>query len=248
MKTKMEFRNSADKAELKIYDNIEKFWGFDTEQLEEKLEEAAGKPLNVYINSYGGEVFEGFAIYNILKRYSGRKTVYVDGVAASIASLIALSGDHIVMHKASMIMIHNASGACFGTAEDMEKTAAALHQINQILKDVYEQRTNLTEDQITDFMNQEKFFTAEECLQYGFADEIDEEAADEKQTPTAFDLLKASVEERIAVYNQVKKAESFLDQNRSSDQKEEKPEQKDLKQSAFLLRNKAIEKWLKGER
>lgn len=248
MKTKLDFKNSAEKAELKIYDYIEKDWGFDTNILETQLQEANGKPLDIYINSYGGEVFEGFAIYNILKRYTGYKTVFIDGIAASIASLIALAGDKLIMPETSLFMIHNASGCCFGTADEMEKMAATLRQINQVLVDVYVQKTGCTVQQIEEFMNQEKFFNAKECLELGFADEIREaEPEEEKQTMTALDLLKKSLEDRITILNQMKQTKEILDQRNIMNSVKQEENQEDPKVSEFCFENKAIVAWLKGE-
>ena len=86
---KAEFTNSAEVATLKIYDYVGKYEEVNTENIQNQLDECNGKPLEIYINSYGGEVFEGFAIYNMLRRYTGYKKVYIDGIAASIASVIA---------------------------------------------------------------------------------------------------------------------------------------------------------------
>lgn len=244
MKTKLDFKNSAEKAVLKIYDYIEKDWGFDANILEAQLQEAEGKPLDIYINSYGGEVFEGFAIYNILKRYTGYKTVYIDGIAASIASLIALSGDKLIMPDASLFMIHNASGGCFGTADEMEKMAATLRQINQVLVNVYVQRTGCTVQQIQEYMAQEKFFNAKECLELGFADEIIEaKMEEEKKTMTALNLLKKSLEDRITILNQMKQTKEILEQGNVMNS----VKQEDSKASEVCFKNKAVVAWLKGE-
>lgn len=156
---KYEFTNSEDGYDLKIYDYIGKY-DFGTNELEEELNKAKGKPLNVYINSYGGEVFEGFAIYNILKRYEGYKTITVDGIAASIASVIALSGDKLRMNKASMFMIHNASSWAYGTADEMDKVVQSLRQINSVIRGIYLEKVNVSEEQLTEMMNAEKYLTA----------------------------------------------------------------------------------------
>lgn len=185
---KVEFRNEEEAVSLKIYDNIDSEYGINTSLIEDSLNEANGKPLNIYINSYGGEVFEGFAIYNMIKRYNGYKVVYIDGLAASIASVIAMSGDRVVMNNASMMMIHNASGSCYGNAEEMMKVVKALEQINEVIRDVYKARTNLDEETISNLMDKETFMTAQECLDYGFADEIIED----KKKPK-----KCSAEEEI---------------------------------------------------
>lgn len=191
-----------DELELKLYDGV----GDDiiVEDVERQLKEANGQPITIRINSNGGDVFEGFAIYNILRAYPGFKTVYVDGLAASIASVIAFSGDKVIMNKASMMMIHNASSICIGMAKDMENMADALRQIDDVIVSVYMTRSRLTKDEIVELMAQEKFLKPEECLEYGFADEIYEEAIDPQQTQVALDQLCETINGRIATLNKLK--------------------------------------------
>lgn len=205
---KMEFKNEAEEMSLKIYDYIgDDGWGggVTTSYIEDELKKAENKPLNIYINSYGGEVFEGFAIYNILKRYAGYKNVIIDGIAASISSVIAMSGDKVSMNTASMMMIHNASGVCFGNAEDMKKVVNALEQMNEVIRDVYQTRTNLDRDKLAELMDNETFLTANECVEYGFADEIIETESNEKATAYALNEMKDSIEQRIKQFNDMKK-------------------------------------------
>lgn len=178
---KFNFRNELETVTLQICDTIGENWdgsGITRELVVEQLENANSKPLNIHINSYGGEVFEGFAIYNAIKNYKGSKTVYIDGIAASIASVIALAGDKVIMNKASMFMIHNASGGCYGTAEEMKKVVEALEQINTVIRDIYLDNTNIDEDKLKELMENETFLTPNECIEYGFCDEVlDEEPA-----------------------------------------------------------------------
>lgn len=223
---KYEFTNSEDGYDLKIYDYIGKY-DFGTNELEEELNKAKGKPLNVYINSYGGEVFEGFAIYNILKRYEGYKTITVDGIAASIASVIALSGDKLRMNKASMFMIHNASSWAYGTADEMDKVVQSLRQINSVIRGIYLEKVNVSEEQLTEMMNAEKYLTAQECLDYGFADEIIDEEADAEKTDASMRLFNDSLDKKIKQLRDLKKVEI--------------PAKEENK------RNQAIKNWLKGE-
>lgn len=205
---KFDFKNEAEQLSLKIYDYIgDDGWGggITTDYIEEQLKEANNKPLFVYINSYGGEVFEGFAIYNILKRYAGQKTVIVDGIAASIASVIAMAGDKICMNTASMMMIHNASGVCIGNAEDMKKVVNALEQMNEVIRDVYQTKTNLDNDKLTELMDNETFMTAKECVDYGFADEILDNEVDSKAMENSLNLMKNSIEQKIKQFNDMNK-------------------------------------------
>lgn len=207
---KYEFKNEAESASLKIYDYIgDDGWGggITAQSIEDELNNSNGKPLNVYINSNGGEVFEGFAIYNILKRYTGNKTVYVDGIAASIASVIAMAGNKVIMNTASMMMIHNASGFCYGNADDMKKVVNALEQINEVIRDVYKGRTNLDDERLTNLMDNETFMTAKECVEYGFADEILDEGMNAEnlgKAQNSLDEMKKNVEHSIKTFNDIK--------------------------------------------
>lgn len=204
------FKNEAETVSLKIYDYIgDDGWGggVTTGYIEEQLAEANNKPLNIYINSNGGEVFEGFAIYNILKRYQGYKTVIIDGLAASIASVIAMAGDKVIMNVASMMMIHNASGFVYGNAEEMKKVVQALEQINEVIRDVYKAKTNLSDEKLSELMDNETFMTAKECVEYGFANEIVDEVNEENITNATKSLeeMKNEVERSIKQFNDIKK-------------------------------------------
>ena len=202
---KYAFKDEAEALSIKIYDEIgDDGWGggITTETINEQLQNANDKPLNIYINSYGGEVFEGFAIYNTLKNYKGYKTVYVDGIAASIASVIAMCGNKVVMNKASMLMIHNASGLAYGNADEMKKVVNALEQINEVIRGVYMAKTGMDEDTIKNLMDNETYLKPQEALDYGFIDEILEE---EKQVDnTAMTNLMDSFVNRINQLREIK--------------------------------------------
>ena len=205
---KYRFKNEAEAVNIQIYDEIssDDFWGdvVTAKAINDEIAQANGKPLNIHINSYGGEVFEGFAIYNNLKSYAGKKVVYVDGIAASIASVIAMAGDEIYMNKASMLMIHNASGVAVGNAEEMKKVVNALEQINEVIRDVYKNRSNLDDEQLKQFMDNETYFTPQEAVQYGFADGIVEEDVPEEPTAAALKNLSDSISERIEQLKEIK--------------------------------------------
>lgn len=224
---KYRFKNEAEAFSIQIYDEIssDDFWGdvVTAKAINDQIVEANGKPLNIYINSYGGEVFEGFAIYNSLKNYAGYKTVYVDGIAASIASVIAMAGDKVYMNKASMLMIHNASGVAYGNAEEMKKVVNALEQINEVIRDVYKSRTNMDDEQLKDFMNAETYFTPQQAVEYGFADEIVDEAVDEKPTESALKNLNDSIENRLNQLKEIKNCFKEQTQDDVSVADEEKP-------------------------
>lgn len=209
---KLDFTNKAEEKtmKLKIYDYVGKYESINTNYIEKELKEAKDKPLDIHINSYGGEVFEGFAIYNMLKQYKGVKTVYVDGIAASIASVIAMAGDRVVMSEASMFMIHNASGGAMGTYKELQEVAEALLKINGVIQDIYLNRVNIDKDKLIELMDNESYLTAKESLEYGFCDEIleDEQSQAEEENienkATTINLLMNQLDQRIATLNQLK--------------------------------------------
>lgn len=130
--------------------------------------------INVRINSPGGDVFAGQAIYSTLKRCKSKIVVYIDGLAASIASLIAMAGDKIVMPKNSMMMIHKPWSFSAGNANDMRTMADTLDKVEESLLVAYVDKTKLAEDEIKELLNAETWLTAADALQKGFCDEIEE--------------------------------------------------------------------------
>lgn len=160
-----------DTGEIMIYDQVgsdevnAKTFNDDLKSL------GAVQVLNLHINSPGGSVFDGFAIYNQLKRHQATVNVFIDGVAASIASVIAMAGDHIVMPSNTFQMIHNPAGLVWGTAKEMQKFAGTLDQIKEGLITAYQDKTGLPRARINTLMDEETWFTAAEAVELGFADE-----------------------------------------------------------------------------
>lgn len=134
------------------------------------------KDILVRINSPGGEVFDGIAIYNALKNHPAQVHVQVDGLAASIASVIAMAGDLITMGDGAMFMIHNPFTIAIGDADDMRQTADRLDKVTESLMDAYEARTGIERDELKAMLDAETWFTAAEAIEQGFADERTKEA------------------------------------------------------------------------
>ncbi|MFU1798202.1 head maturation protease, ClpP-related [Paenibacillus azoreducens] len=130
--------------------------------------------LKLYINSPGGSVFEGVTIYNILKRHKARVVVYVDALAASIASVIAMAGDEIHMPRNTMMMIHNPWTFSWGNAAELRKAADDLDRIGASMKQTYLDRAGdkLAEDKLTELLDAETWLSAQECLDYGLCDVV----------------------------------------------------------------------------
>lgn len=133
--------------------------------------------IEVYINSLGGNVVEGTAIYNQLKRHPAHKTVYVDGFAASIASVIAMAGDEVVMPANTLMMIHNMSLAAEGTSEELRKAADDLDIINDTGREAYLMKAGdkLSRERLVEMMDAETWLPARECVELGLADRLADE-------------------------------------------------------------------------
>lgn len=139
--------------------------------------------INLYINSYGGSVFEGTAIYNQLRRHPAHKTVYIDGFACSVASVIAMAGDEIVMPRNALMMVHNMWMDVRGNAAELRKAADDLDKINEAGREAYLQKAGdkLTPEVIARMEDDGTWLTAEECIQYGLADRYADQPADMSQ-------------------------------------------------------------------
>ena len=121
------------------------------------------KNLNIYINSGGGDVFAGQAIHSMLARHTAFKTVYVDGLAASIASVIVMAGDKIIMPRNAMMMIHNAWTIAAGNKESFRKLADDMEKIDESIVTTYADKTGLESEEIKALMEAETWMTAEEA-------------------------------------------------------------------------------------
>jgi ATP-dependent Clp endopeptidase proteolytic subunit ClpP len=135
---------------------------------------AEEEELEVRINSAGGSVFDGMAIYNTLRTRAGNVRVHVDGLAASIASVIAMAGKEIVMEPGAMMMIHNPWNITVGDADDHRQSAELLDKVRDSLVSAYERRTGLTRNELVTLMDQETWMSAEEAVAFGFADRVGE--------------------------------------------------------------------------
>lgn len=132
--------------------------------------------INVHINSYGGEVAEGLAIYNALRNHKAKVVTYNDGFACSISSVIFMAGDERVMSKASLLMIHNAwIDGVQGNAQELRKQAEDLDKITSASINAYMEHVNITKQQLKNLMNRETWLTYEEALEMGFATSVDGE-------------------------------------------------------------------------
>ncbi|MBZ3683715.1 Clp protease ClpP [Providencia rettgeri] len=163
---------SETSADIYIYDEIG-MWGISARRFTENLISLGNiNHINLHIHSPGGEVFEGIAIYNQLKNHNATITVYIDGLAASMASVIAMVGDEIIMPTNAMMMIHKPWGVSWGDANDMRDYADLLDKVENVLIPAYMEKTGKTKEEIEAMLGEETWLTAEECVEHGFANTV----------------------------------------------------------------------------
>lgn len=171
-KTWFEIKNAAaEEAEISIYDVIGG-WGITARSFIQSLKAVTAKKISLRIHSPGGSVFEGHAIYNALKRHPATITAHIDGIAASMASVVALAAESVHIAKNAMIMIHNPSSYSEGGAGDMRKTADLLDKVKETILNAYEEKTGMTREEIAKMMDEETWMTADEATAMGFADVV----------------------------------------------------------------------------
>ena len=196
-------------ADIIIYGDITSFatdltrWYGDDENIAEVSSRAIIKEINdldvdtinVYINSYGGEVAEALAIYSALKRHSASVHTFCDGFACSAATIIFCAGDVRTMGSIALMMIHNCmSYLGYANSNEMRKAAEDNDKINQSSIEAYKLVSNLSEEEIRSMMDDATWLTAQECLKYGFATEVaDLEEDDAEVQQSAFRLIREAV-------------------------------------------------------
>lgn len=162
-------------ADILIYEEVGEGWfgGVTAKQFVDDLK-AVGSvdTINLRINSPGGDVFDGLAIYRRLVEHKARIVTHIDGLAASIASIIAMAGDEIRMSESGQFMIHDAWGFAIGNSAEMRSVADRLEMTTTSLRDVYVARTKNDPDKVKDWMAKETWFTASEAVANGFADSV----------------------------------------------------------------------------
>jgi ATP-dependent Clp protease protease subunit len=164
---------NGDAAALYIYDVISADWGVSAMGVIDAIGAAGdAKTLNVYINSPGGDVFEGRAIMAALGRFAGKKVAHIDSLCASAATSIALACDEVVMSDGAFFMIHNAQGICFGDKADMRDMADTMEKVEGAIVNDYTTKTGKKEDEIRAWMDAETWFSASEAKEHGFVDSV----------------------------------------------------------------------------
>lgn len=188
-KRKMMFRqekNDSGTTKIYIYDNITAQGPFNWETWEYDESETSakhfislldsipdGSDIELHINSYGGEVKEGVGIYNLLKAKQANKICHIDCFAYSVAYVIALGCDKIIMHRGSTILLHNMWLTCSGNATQLRKAADDLDEMMAANRQIFLEKCNLSEDELIEMLDKETILSPDEALKYGFCDEVD---------------------------------------------------------------------------
>jgi len=166
-------QSTEDSAEIEIFDVVGGWFGIEIGQFKKDFDKIKNKKeIKILINSPGGNVFDGMAIYNILAAHKSKITTEIIGIAASVASVIALAGITRNICQGTYFMIHDPTGLCIGTAADMRKMAEDLEKIAGQVANIYVKNSNLGKEEILQKMKEETWFTAEEAVEAGFADSV----------------------------------------------------------------------------
>jgi ATP-dependent Clp protease, protease subunit len=203
---------SKELAEISILGDIGKSWFSDgvtdAEFMKEFNTVKDAKEIKIYINSYGGDVFQGIAIYNIIAPEREKVSITILGVAASAASIIALAGLPPKMGSGAFFMIHNVMSGIYGNATELRKKADALDKVSDSLVNIYVERSSLSKEAIQSAMDEETWYSADEAIKAGFAEgqeeieeEIEEMAASYDMRMYAYkhlpEKLRGSVENKV---------------------------------------------------
>lgn len=208
----------------------ETWWGDEvTPQLfRDELKKITSNKLTVQINSPGGDVWAGVSIYDALKDLDAEVTVKVSGLAASIASIIAMAGDKIIMTPGSTMMIHRASMIAMGNTDDMQKAIEMLKTVEEGIENIYVDRTGQTKEAVKDMMEAETWMSAEKAVELGFADEVltqvkDEEPVNAFMGNFAFSMsaTKESLENFASKVQEQVKAEAETEESNQVDDPED---------------------------
>lgn len=198
---------SDDSADLYIFGDICAWaWPELGEQsgvtIVDQLKELTAKEIRVHINSYGGDVSEGLAIYNTLKHHSAKITTICDGFACSAASVVFMAGDERIMSNASLLMIHNAWTCAVGNAAELRKAADDIETITQASVEAYKAVASIDEEEIKRLMDEETWILPSDAVAYGFATGIDtDDDDDDEPKQSAFTAIMQRLTEPKQIIN-----------------------------------------------
>lgn len=183
---RVKVRAEGDEATIYLYDVIDDYWGVSAAEVTKALSELKGKSVSLRINSPGGDVFAGRAMATAIAQH-GDVTAYIDGLAASAATYVAIAAKSVVMAEGGFFMVHNAWTMAYGNKSELIETAGLLDKIDQSIINDYAKKTGKTVEEIAAWMNAETWFSAQEALESGFVDSIaGETKADNKWDLSAY--------------------------------------------------------------
>ena len=177
----------ATEATVYVYDEIG-YWGIMPEDFVKELNALTADTVHIRFNSPGGSVFDGTAMYNVIKQHKSKTIAHIDGLAASIASVIALGADEVRMADNAFLMVHEPWSMVMGNSADMREEADLLDKVGGTILNTYIKKTGMKESEIKELSQAETWMTAEEALKMGFIDAIEDSMDDEKAKATLFDL------------------------------------------------------------
>lgn len=178
----------AEAGAVYVYDVIDRDWGASAKSLVEALASMKGQPVALHINSPGGDVFEARAMVAAIRAHDAPVTTYIDGLAASAATYLALAGDKVHITDGGLFMVHNSWTLAWGNKHEMRTTADLLDKIDGTIAADYARKTNASVEQIAAWMDAETWFTAEEAKAAGFVDEIGGAADDNAKAAGRWNL------------------------------------------------------------
>ncbi|WP_413523108.1 head maturation protease, ClpP-related [Lactococcus raffinolactis] len=207
-KVPFQFKNELKNGKhvLTLSGNVrKKYWSDDdvinAKDVRETLD-AVSEDIVIKLNSPGGDVFEGIEIYNYLKDHPSNVTVEVTGVAASAATFIVAGADEVIMNIGTSLMIHEASTFTWGNKSDIQKTLNALETIDESILSIYSEKTGQSNEQLEEWMNEEKWFTADEAVEFGFADSVKRDNAESVESGESIeDIINSKVAIAMAAFS-----------------------------------------------
>lgn len=224
--------DGEDHADLYIFGDISSWgqWGEDDPtrsayNIVKELQAVQAPSINVHINSNGGDVSEGLAIYNTLKNSGKTVTTYCDGFACSAASVVFMAGSKRIMSNASLLMIHNAWMFTMGNSSELRKQADDLEKVNQTAVEAYKSVAKISEDDIKKMMDESTWISAADALSYGFATEISGETADGAPKQSAMQMIHDQLTAKKPTPQPALTLEDFKEAMRSVLKEAHKPEE-----------------------
>lgn len=241
MKSKKFFQltQNNNEVDIQIYGDITSWDWFEEDissyTLSKQIEGLDCDKINVYINSYGGEVAEGLAIYNQLKRHKATVKTVCDGFACSAASVVFMAGDERVMSTASLLMIHNAWSWTSGNANELRKQADDLDKITQASVNAYMQEVNITEEKLKQMLDDETWITPQEALEMGFSTSIvNEKDADKVSQSVKKSLMKLILNAKKDDDEDDNNIDNNNDDNNDNDDDDDDKEPKEFNMNSFF--------------